>query len=113
MQDVLVDAAIRQYDRPEREIHMPDMLVTPIPAGFASGVPAKQIVNGCLIVQCRTGDQQFRLLPGWSKRNGTISEHQHDLIEREVVNNIIRRRDDFEEESEPEVTSTACSRREI
>ena len=85
MQDVLVDAAIRQYDRPEREIHMPDMLVTPIPAGFASGVPAKQIVNGCLIVQCRTGDQQFRLLPGWSKRNGTISEHQHDLIEREVV----------------------------
>lgn len=101
VQDVLVDAAIRHYHRPERDINMPDMLVTPIPAGFASGVPAKQTINGCLVVQYRTGDQQFRRLPGWSKRNGTISEQQHNVIERQVVRNIIRRCDDFEEESEP------------
>ena len=99
VQDVLVDAAIRQYDRPEHNIFMPDILVTPIPAGFAEGVPAKQMVNGCLVVQHRTGDQQFRRMPGWSKRNGVNSEHEHNVVERKVVNAIIGRCDLHEQET--------------
>lgn len=92
VQDVLVDAAIRQYERPQHGILLPDLLVTAVPQTFFSlKEDVRTVVNGCLVVHSYTGDQKFRSMPGWSKKGGRNSRRVHDLVERDIVNRIVAR----------------------
>jgi hypothetical protein len=91
VQDVLIDAAIKQYERVQHNILLPRLLSTPVTPLFDGGEPNRCMVNGCLIVHVRSGDQQFRNMPGWSKQGGRISKKCHDIIERKIVNEIIHK----------------------
>jgi hypothetical protein len=118
VQDVLIDAAIKQYERVQHNILLPRLLATPATPLFDRGEPNQCMVNGCLIVHVRSGDQQFRNMPGWSKQGGKISKKCHDIIERKIVNEIIdkvnrnmRPEESVELNTCPQSNSVVCEER--
>jgi hypothetical protein len=92
LQDMLIDASIKRFERPLHSIVMPKLLVTRVTGEFAAGgEPVRNVVNDCLVLYEYCGDQRFRNTPAWTKEGGKNTRGTHDAVERAVVNAIIER----------------------
>jgi hypothetical protein len=81
VEDVIIDAAIRQADRPHKGIVMPDMLVTEAKDLLAEGA-AYLRVNDCTIVYRRIDDHSYRSAPDWNRRTTPYPETLRGILQR-------------------------------
>jgi len=95
VEDVLVDASIKQADRPQHNIHLPEMLAVQLGDAaddFERGkCKLSTSVNSCLIRYQKTFDNEWKWLPGWSKEGGRNPRSLHNEVEALVVGKIIER----------------------
>jgi hypothetical protein len=83
VRDALVDATLKQADRPAHKIMLPDFLtLRNAPRNFAGDRRIELTVNGCWLVYDESNNQKFRHAPDWLRRTTPYPETVRRIIER-------------------------------
>jgi len=78
----LIDPTIRQAERPDKDINLPDMLYYPHAEEFAQSGRLAVEVNGCHVFYDRIDDMSYRSAPDWNRRSTPYPETVQKIIQR-------------------------------
>jgi hypothetical protein len=96
VQDVMVDCSLDQANRPQHNIHLPQMLISEAPPVFLERrASLVGCANGCEVVYTGLKDESWRGSPDW----------KHEPRYRETVNAIIKRVSDDPQQPYPPARS--------
>lgn len=82
VEDYLVDATIKQVDRPDKGIVMPPMIVTRGATRLLAENKLHIEIDGCVVTYETLNDQSYRTAPDWVRRSTPFPETVRKIISR-------------------------------
>jgi hypothetical protein len=79
VEDCLIDATIKQADRPHKQIVLPELVVTEAAHLVSDGVMHLR-VNDCAVVYRRIDDHSYRSAPDWRRRTTPFPETVRTIL---------------------------------
>jgi hypothetical protein len=82
VENFLIDSTIKQVDRPEHNMLMPDLIAVEHAEDLLRDRELRLDVGGCMVVYKPLGDQSYRTAPDWVRRTSPYPETVRKIIAR-------------------------------